>query len=683
MEFLKIWELLIRRKKTIYLTFFSVFTTIFIGTLMAKPVYEAKAKILIEKSSDSLSSLMSLLGLKSAGRMPNPTEEESYDTEIALAKIRPLLGELISNLNLRDRDNDKLEPEDLIKSSVLRKLFPQPYMEVEQYEETDMLEITANSTSPAEAAKMSNELARLYIEDRLEQKRTEYKSARIFMENQLKDVKEKYVNSLLQKKDFMLKAGVIDLPTEIKNLLDNISALKNEYRRSEIAIAQADENIKLIEKKIGGKEYISSTQADQLKSKLNDLIVTIAGKSGEFTEENPDIAQLNRQMEAVRKLLRDNTDIVFGKEEVSVVPVQEDLIKELKDAYINKKLEEIKTNTLKQHIDKFQDALIKIPLISMENSEIEHSLTVYKEVYQKLLGYLTQVGLAESMTLSDVKLVEPATAPDSDKPIFPKKKLNFLLGIFFGLFWGLVLAFFLEYIDNTIKGAEDLKDSPFVFLGSIPMALKSPLVSSVDPNDPLYESYRAVISGLHFAGMDKPFNKLLLNGLVPKAGNSTTLVNLGIMYAKENKKVLLIDTDLRRPSLHQFFNLSNREGITSLLLEAATAEKTIQPTGIENLSVLASGPTPPDTGSLIKSNKMRELIDKLEVMYDLLIFDSAPLLIKNDAVLLMNCLGNMIIVLKSETTPRQAISRANEILKNANFSPLGNILIKSRKNNVS
>ncbi|MHC4192655.1 MAG: GumC family protein, partial [Planctomycetota bacterium] len=304
MEFVKIWEIIVRRKWVVIGVFSVFIATIVVGTYVARPIYEARAKILIE-SSDTLSSLMSALGLTvpAVSRRPALSGEESYDTEIALTTIRPLLERLSSNLSLRDRDGEPLEADSLIASSISSRIcniiLPQPHIKVEQLENTGILEIISNSTDPNEAATMSNELAKLYIDDRLGHIRKEYKAARLFIEEQVAEVKKKYLGSLLEKKDFMITEKAVDLPTETRNLLQYIQDLKREHEKNEIAIAQASENIVLIEEKIGDKAYVSASLVDQLESRLGDLLVDVAGKSVDFTEEHPGVAQLNRKIDAV------------------------------------------------------------------------------------------------------------------------------------------------------------------------------------------------------------------------------------------------------------------------------------------------------------------------------------------------------------------------------------------------
>ena len=673
MELRRYWEIVLRRKWIVIGTFFIIFIIAVIGANIATPIYEANTKILIE-SSAALSSLMSKLSLEKTGIGQDKGMGDNYETEIALANIRPIIEKLISNLNLKDGKGKKLKPKK-INFSIFYLIRPQPYIGVEQYRDSDILEITGGSTKPAEAAKIANELAQLYINDTIDKTRKDFEAARLFVENQINDVKEEYYKFLSEKKDFMIKEGTVDLNEETKKLLDYISKLKDDYKNNEIDIIQANETIMLIEKEIAGKGHTSSTLLNDMESKLNDLLLDLSGKKIELTEEHPDVLQINEKIDTIRKLLKDKMEVIFGDKEVSIAPVYEELVRNLKDAYINKKTGEMRREVLERYIDKSQDELMKIPYKSTKQSEIDLPLSVNRDIYKNLLSYLTQISVAEYTTLSNIKIVETAVEPETDEIYFPKKVLIYALGISLGLFWGLFLAFFMEYIDNTIKGPGDLKNYRFTFLGSIPKFKRGRyLVSEMDPDDIIYESYRKVLSSIHFAKTGNPYKKLVISSINPKEGSSTTVVNLGIVLAEEGKKVLLVDTDLRRPKIHRLFKLPNTEGLTELLLGNADIEKMICESGIEGLNILPAGSTPPDSGPLIKSDKMQDIIINLEKRYDILLFHSAPLLLKNDALLLMKNLDDMIILVRNRRTTRDAISMTDDLLKTANITPIGVIL---------
>jgi tyrosine-protein kinase Etk/Wzc len=588
MEFLKLWEIIVRRKTIIIVTFFAFFAAIVIGTYFATPMYEAKAKILI-KSSDSASSLMSVLGLT----LPTgKSADETYETEIALTTIRPLIEKLISNLELKDPNGDLLKPEKLLRSSIINNILAQPTIEVEQYEDSDILDITSDSRSSTEAAAMSNELAKLYIEDTLEQTRKEYKSARIFIENQIEDIKGKYYAALMAKKEFMMKEETVDLSAEISRQLEYISSLKNDYKDKEIEIS---------------------------------------GRKVDFTEEHPEVSGLIKERES-----------------------------------------------LKQLIEKAQDDLMKIPTKSTKQSEIDLSLSVNQDIYKNLLEYLTQVGVAESMTLSNIRLVEPAMEPE--KPDFPKKILNYVLGIFLGLFLAFSLVFFIEYIDNTIKSPTDIKRiGTLTQLGNIPKSrhLKNKgLISNLAPTSALIEGYRTIRNGIRYASVDKQLKTLVVTSSIENEGKSSVVSNIAITFSMEGKKVIVVDLNLRKPALHKFFKVPAYGGVTSVLIGKIQLEEAIIHTSIEGIDVLPSGPVPPDPSKLVESQKIKDIIDNLKKTYDLIIIDTPPAVTINDAIVIGAIADGILYVIEYGKVTLSMIRHVCDVAEKANLNLIGVVLNK-------
>ncbi|MEW6416556.1 MAG: polysaccharide biosynthesis tyrosine autokinase [Nitrospirota bacterium] len=685
MEFLKIWEILLRRKWVFLIVFLIFFITVVIGTHFSKPVYKATAKILIESSSDPQTALLEALGLKTGGglntKSSTSSDSNEYDTEIELAKIKPLLVQLVSSLHLKARDGSLIKPETLLKLGLLRKtVLPQPYINVDQYKDAGMIKIESYSTNPAEAVKMSNQLAQYYKRNRIERTKKEYEEARILVESRIQQVKEQYLKDLSMTQDYKIKEEIVDLDKETTVLINKLSSLQTTYEDNEKGIVEFDKRIALVRKKLQGMEKLRKDSEEfslndlvkTLQSRRDDLLINMASKTVDITKEHPDYKSLEKQVETIKELLTNEAMKVFNSEKYTVDPLYDELARKVVFDYIDKETAIARRSLIQRYIDVYQKKLLLIPIKSSVLNRFDTDTVVSKNTYQKLLGYLTEINVAESIAMTNINVVEEATLPD--EAYFPKKSFNYLLGFFLGLFWGLVMALFIEYIDNTIKGPEDLRNYELTLLGSIPKIKGKPLISKLDPNDPAYEAYRKVFSGIHFARLDNPPKKLLISSINPKEGSSTMVANIGIMYAEEGKKVLLVDTDLRRPNIHRIFDLPNTEGFTDLLSQNAEIEKVIRESGIEGLSILPSGPTPPDAGLLLKSDRMQDIIKELEERYDILIFDTAPLIIKNDAMLLMNYLDALIIVLKNKMTTHRDISGVAEVLKNAKIIPLGVIL---------
>jgi capsular exopolysaccharide synthesis family protein len=200
------------------------------------------------------------------------------------------------------------------------------------------------------------------------------------------------------------------------------------------------------------------------------------------------------------------------------------------------------------------------------------------------------------------------------------------------------------------------------------------VISSRDPNDPLCEAYRRIRT--YLKPDERAIGSLLVTSPGPEEGKSTTVVNLGISVAREGKRVAIVDLDLRRASLHKYFNLPNDVGLADLLQEKTPMDQAIQSTPVEGLSIIPTGPPFPDPGRLIESNQVGKLISELRTRFDAVILDSAPVLVKSDALVLAKCVDGAIIVLESEKTTRRAVHELMEVLAGTQVKPLGFVLNK-------
>jgi tyrosine-protein kinase Etk/Wzc len=547
-------------------------------------------------------------------------------------------------------------------------------VEIEQIEDTDLMEIKVESPDAEEAAMIANTVADVYIEESLKQRKEEYKSAREFIEHQIRLTKVDYLDALREIKMFKIEGKTVDLETETRLAIEKMSDMIKEKEDNIIDIAKVRAEIEILKTQLGRENEmrVSSSaisenpQIEMLKKTLSDLELELAGALTEKRLDHPDVAAINGKITKARAELR--TEIgVFQEMSEGLQNFEREL------AALEAHLRSINAN-----IDEHISLLYTIPDKAFSESQLELKYSVNQDLYSSLLEYLYQVGVAEAMTLSDIRLVEPATVPDVDKPESPNIVLNGMMGIFLGLMFGLGLGFLVDYLDDTIKTPEEAKEQGLTLLGSVPKFKRkeSPLISQRDPKDPVSESYRTVRNSLKFASLDKPINSLMITSSLADEGKTTTVVNLGISIAREGKEVLLMDTDLRRPAVHDLFGASNSIGITTILAEEANVEDATKKSDIEGLNLLTSGPVPPDPGRMLESAKLRQLIKDLTEQYDTIILDSPPVLIVNDAIVIAGYVDSLILVLESGKTSRRALSQTRELLSQANIQPSGVVLNK-------
>jgi non-specific protein-tyrosine kinase len=293
-------------------------------------------------------------------------------------------------------------------------------------------------------------------------------------------------------------------------------------------------------------------------------------------------------------------------------------------------------------------------------------------------AFIDQNDKTELSRPGSVSVVEPAVVPAS--PIKPRIALNLALGLIAGLVVAAGLVLLMEYLDDTVKSeAEVERVAGLTTLGMVMRfgrrGSRQP-VSGYGSQSPAAEAYRAIRTSVQFATMDRPGQVLVVTSPNAGDGKSTTAANLAVTMASAGKRVVLVDADLRKPSLHQIFNLENRVGITSALLSGNGARSCVQPSGFDNLSLLTSGPLPPNPSELLSSPRMRDLVETLRQEADMVILDSPPALVVTDATLLAALADGAILVAEAGRTRSAALRRAVDGLSRATDRLLGVVLNK-------
>ncbi|PAV31101.1 capsular biosynthesis protein [Virgibacillus profundi] len=200
------------------------------------------------------------------------------------------------------------------------------------------------------------------------------------------------------------------------------------------------------------------------------------------------------------------------------------------------------------------------------------------------------------------------------------------------------------------------------------------LIAKLNPKSPITEQYRTVRTNLQFASVDEELTSMLVTSSGPGEGKSMTTANLAVVYAQQGKKVLLIDADLRKPTVHYTFRLDNLRGLSNILVGGSTLIEAINQTDVDNLDVISCGPIPPNPAELLASRKMKQVLTEAKMSYDIVIFDTPPVLAVTDAQILANIVDGSLLVVRSKHTEIEAATRAKEALEPASAKLLGTVL---------
>lgn len=282
------------------------------------------------------------------------------------------------------------------------------------------------------------------------------------------------------------------------------------------------------------------------------------------------------------------------------------------------------------------------------------------------------------MKVENVQIIDRARIPQD--PVSPRKFLNMAIGAVLGFMVGVFLTFLLEYLDNTFKTPDDIKNNlDLPVLGSIP-EIKSrgrETIVSKNPKSPISEAFRTMRTNIQFTSIDKELKSLAITSSVQEEGKSTIVSNLAISIAQEGKKVIIVDGDLRKPKVHKRFTLPNSSGLTNVLAGSNTLEDVVyNPSNIEGLSVITSGPIPPNPSELLSSKSMKKLLKDLKDKYDMVIIDTPPVGLVTDSAVVSTLVDGTLLVIEAGRPEIGQVQHAKELLDKVDANIIGTVLNK-------
>jgi capsular exopolysaccharide synthesis family protein len=671
MELIKLYTALLRRRwLVVQSVLFFALAAIALALGLPKN-YKASARVLVS-SSDASMSILSDLGLKEVAAGLSSSADD-IQNKINLATTRPVLEEVIWKLQLRTTDGRQLTTEEFLIAGMFGELEARANVAVTQQQGSDMLVFEARADDPELARLIADTVVKVAIQQSQDQARAETRGARVFIQEQLGVVQGEFDRAMVQIADAQASEQVIDLDSEIRAAIARISELMLAYENNTAAIQE-------IRARIGAQEaYQSREGVDSISpismgtnARVSLLTERLEGLKQERamalttkTAKHPDVVDLDALIAANRSEI----DSALA-EQHAMDPTVQNLRAEL--VGLQRKGAEISAA-----IDRTTIEFSQYPEKMRRIGQLKLAAAAAEDVYKSLQEQRFQVGVAEAMLVSDLKFVEPAVAPARHSS--PKLLVNAILGLFLGVGFGVGLVFLFEYVDDTIKSPDDLRGVwSLPRLGIVPrQKVDAQSILDRPATDPLTESYRTIRNSMVFASVDTPVQLLAVTSAVPGEGKSTVASNLAMSFAREGRRTLLVDCDLRRPTQHRLFGtVSNHVGITDVLSGATEASNAIQGTPVEGLSLLSSGQTPDDPGRLIESLRLRQLLLDLRKGFDVVVVDTPPVLVVNDALVIARAVDGLAVVIESGKTSRKLVSDLKGQCEGAGIEPLGVIVNK-------
>jgi capsular exopolysaccharide synthesis family protein len=661
LHFLDYWRIIRIRKTVILAVFLLVALTTTVVTYLLPPAYSSRALISIEQDVPDASA-------REQAVYWHPSIDPFFiQTEFERIQSKPVLYEVIEVLNLREEWGRKYkQPTALTKEKTYELL--KNSIDVKQQHNTTLVEIHAYSDDKDEAARLANKVAEVYADvrnkARLEIAKGGLKSLRDELFRIDLDISNKQVvvNRLRQEFGIADYEAAFNMPTP--------SLDQETLRRISDALLEARD--RFIQASNRWIALVSLTNREQLKAAAPLQVPGVPQLGDLITMENSTAQKVAAL--AGRGLEREHPDILAAANLLTTISNQLDGA--LSGVLIALKAEmQSQLGRLQQYTD--------LQTRAMEKDRTNYSITrpyyVAKEelTQRKLFRERVSQNLelqaieANAPTKGAVQVIEQAEKVD--KPYRPNKKLNIGLGIAVGLLIGVGLAFFIEYLDTSVKTIDDVERAlQAPVLGVIPQNVG--LLIEEGPESPHAEAYRVLRTNVLFSRKDPKLNSLTVVSGGAGEGKSTTIFNLATVFAQNGQRVLIIDSDLRRPSLHKYLHISNSMGLTNFLLKQNTLEEVIQTTAQQNLDFLPSGRLPSSSMGILSSPQMKELIRDLKRRYDFVFFDSPPIMGVSDASVLASEVDMVLQVIQYRRYPQPMTIRAKQMIEKVGGNLLGIVL---------
>jgi capsular exopolysaccharide synthesis family protein len=539
-------------------------------------------------------------------------------------------------------------------------------LDVDEVRNTDLLQISVLSTNPEEAAKIANKIVEVYQDTRVLEEKEVLNRALASMNDEVAKQQKKVDDAAAEVARIRDEEGIVDLNPEGKE--DAETPVNNMVLKQEGELNDAETKVAALSSQLQQIEKLKGEDLMRMMPTLNIQDPTILkilpiyqeASAQEAMFLNSGLAENHPKVKALRA-----TKEVYTKQlEEQVGIIRSGLERNLRTAQATR-------DELKRRLDELNQRQL-----TSKNNSANYSRAKNNYIKEKLLldGVRTRAQtqtMEYAMPRMAVSVKQVAEPPSY--PARPRVGLNLALGALVGLVVGLGLAFFIEYLDTSVKTMEDVESLLGVpVLAIIPKNIK--LLHKEPGDTPDAEAYRILRTNIEFNRKNPEANAISMVSGGPGEGKSTTLANLAFTSAQGGYTTLIVDADLRRPVQHSFFDLSNRIGLTNYLTTDMRLEDVILPTSVENLSVLPSGILPSDAVGILNSQRMSDMIAELKTRFDIVFFDSPPMLGVSDASVLASEVDQSIMVVQHRRFPRAMLTRVKQAVLGVGGNLLGVVL---------
>jgi polysaccharide biosynthesis transport protein len=651
----------------------------------ARPVYEATTQILIDRNTPDILPSKELVDIVQGGI-------DYYQTQFHLLKSRSLAEQAVERLGLQESPELSTGPM-MSPWERVRRFLGQPpsalvdrtgiplspaaaafrsRIDVDPLPNTRLVNVHFRAYDPTVAANAANMVAQVYIEQSLDLRYTTSTEATGWLSDRLKEQQAKVEAAEQKLQAYREKEGLVNTDERESLVAQKLAALNGallDARTDRIAKETLYNQIS----SLGPQQLdsfplvLASENVQSLKTELASLQRDESRLAETLGDRHPDMVHVRAQIRATQEKIRNEIkNVARAAESAYRTAVAQ-------EAQLAANLEAVKKEA--------QETNRK----SIEYSVLKRDVDTNRQLYQELLTKTKQTGLETELKTTNIRVVEKAEVPRG--PVSPNKMRSYEIALVLGLFLGVFLALGFEHLDNSFKTPDDVKEQLGVpFLGMVPDVgvggptglVRAPNASQVikTPGAAVADAYRVLRTNLIFTSAETTGRAILISSAGPGEGKTTTLANLAAALAHNGAKVLAVDADLRRPTLHQHFSRQKTPGLTDLIVGKSQASQAIQSTRIDGLQLLACGYVPPNPAELLGSPMMRQILEAFRAHYDWVLIDGPPLLAMADAPIVCSIVEGVVLVLAAEVATKPAVQRAIDQVKSVGGKVIGVVLNK-------
>lgn len=723
----EIWRIIRMSRLSIAIIFIIVLTATIYYTLTTPPVYQATTVAMIKQSqSDPSAFVFDFGGTGSKQALQNELEilksynlhdqvvqsliEDGSADEMALFGTRYVRKRyrLVENMiSWFGQDQDSLvAPRDLNPNQRIKIVEAlREATTTATVREADVLKISVSSSDSSDAVFLANRIASTYRNLDLAGGQGELHFVLTFLDSQITKYEKRLaaVENELQK--FQAEHQIYSLDGSADLLLKDLTTYESIYYTNVAELEVAEQRVKYLREQLSESEQ---ALMDEITNTNNPMIVELRKKIAEieaqkiqqmvdegWDDNSMQARDFTRRIEEMKNRLKAITEslILSGWSEEDPFAASQEIFNKIVEQEVEVHASRSRANEYKQLVDQMSARLTTLPSQTLQYARLERDLKLNENLYLTMKQKYEESRITEAGAMGKVRILDPALVAEKIKP---NKKMNLLLGAFLGLGLGVGLAFVREFLDSTVKAVETLERMGLTILGIIPdmhhekgihlrkqaqhpsqggTDFRRRLITYEDPKSPVSESYRSLRTNVSYASADRHIRSLLVSSPQPGEGKSTTTANLAIAFAQLRKRTLLVDADLREPVQHNVFEMDRGPGLAEYLIgKVEDFSSIIHPTKIENLFVVTAGGLPPNPSELLGSDRMSNLVDQLEHDWEMILFDSPPLVAVTDASMVSAEIDGVAMVIKAGQTEKSAVDRALDTLSNVQAPLIGVIL---------